>query len=265
VAPRPAPVLVSKPEAQPQLPARRRRLPPLPWVVVPVIAVLFLIAGLFVSENQTPSAVATTSKSVQPVTPLLPEPVPQAAVTPSAPQREPVAQALTVEAQPIATPKPKAAKKALPAVAFPKLTPVARALPRDVEPPPPLVAPVEKVAPQLAAVLPSRVTSAPPPEVEMSYEAPHAGVFKRAFHKLEGGGDVHASPIRQVAPARSADARPVDVKVFIDDAGNVTRAQLLTKGGDPMGTALSAARQWQFTPARKHDKAVPSEMVLHFR
>jgi TonB family protein len=61
------------------------------------------------------------------------------------------------------------------------------------------------------------------------------------------------------------DARPVDVKVFIDESGKVSRAQVLTKGSDFAGAALSAARQWQFTPARKHDKAVASEMVLHFR
>jgi TonB family protein len=54
------------------------------------------------------------------------------------------------------------------------------------------------------------------------------------------------------------------VKVFIDDAGNVTRAQVLSKRSDLASAALSAARQWQFTPARKHDRPVSSEMVLHF-
>jgi len=62
-----------------------------------------------------------------------------------------------------------------------------------------------------------------------------------------------------------ADTRPVDVKAFIDDTGIVTRVQLLTKGSDYAEAALNAARQWQFTPARKHDKPVASEMVLHFR
>jgi len=57
----------------------------------------------------------------------------------------------------------------------------------------------------------------------------------------------------------------VDVKVFIDESGNVTRAQALTKGGDLASAALSAARQWQFTPARKRGKPVASEMLLHFR
>jgi TonB family protein len=113
----------------------------------------------------------------------------------------------------------------------------------------------------------SRFIAAPPPEVDVSYEVRH-GVIGRALHKIEGSVELPPSPIRKVAPMRpadaGADARQVDVKVFIDDAGNVTRAQLLSKGGDQSGAALNAARQWQFTPARKRDKPVPSEMVLHF-
>src|ERR1022692_1200590 len=69
-APRPVPVLVPKPEAH-----ARRRLPPLPWLVVPIIAVLFLIAGLFVSENPAPTREAAAVKASPPVEPLLPEPV----------------------------------------------------------------------------------------------------------------------------------------------------------------------------------------------
>ncbi len=117
--------------------------------------------------------------------------------------------------------------------------------------------------------------AAPPPEAEVSYEAPRPGVFRRALHKIEGTGDAESaafvppSPIRKIAPVKPADAgaeaRPVDVKVFIDESGNVSRAQVLTKGSDLSGAALNAARQWQFSPARKHDKPVASEMVLHFR
>ena len=57
----------------------------------------------------------------------------------------------------------------------------------------------------------------------------------------------------------------MDVKVYIDESGNVSRAQLLTKKNELAGASLGAARQWQFTPARRHDKPVASEMVLHFR
>jgi TonB family protein len=283
-APHPAPVLVPKPEAR-----APRRLPPLPWVVVPVIAVLFLIAGLFVSESQAPARETAAAKASTPVEALLPEPVPpavgpQVAVsmpTPpaaqeaAAPQSEPLAQAPAGEPKPIATPKPKPAKKPLQKAAAPPPVTVARTPFREVEPPPALAAPIGRLEPKLAAVLLSRVNAAPPPEADVSYEAPHPGVFRRALHKIEGVGEaasaafVPPSPIRKVAPMKPADAgaetRPVDVKVFIDESGNVTRAQLLTKGSDLGNAALSAARQWQFTPARKHDKPVPSEMVLHFR
>jgi TonB family protein len=263
--PRPAPVLVPKPAAR-----APRGLPPLPWVVVPVIAALFLIAGVFVSENQEPAHVATAAKSSPPVEPLLPEPVPQATVRTPAPQLEPVAPA----AQPDPMASSQAAKKPVPkTVAAPQVR-VARAPFRDVEQPPALAAPV-RLDPKLPAVLPSAADAAPPPEAEVSYEAARPGVFRRALHKIEGTGGaesaafVEPSPIRKVAPVKPADAgtesRPVDVKVYIDESGNVTRAQLLTKGGDFGSAALSAAREWRFTPARKHDKAVASEMVLHFR
>jgi TonB family protein len=267
-APRPVPVLVPKPETRVQ-----RRLPPLPWVVVPVIAVLFLIAGLFVSENQAPAREATAVKTSPPVEPLLPEPVPQAAVSTPAPPVEQVTLEPPAAISPVATPKPKPVKKPRPTAAAPPPVTVARTPFREVEPPPALAAPIERLEPKLAAVLPSGVNAAPPPEAEVSYEAPRPGVFRRALHKISGTAESDAfvppSPTRKVAPMKPADAgaeaRAVDVKVFIDDSGNVTRAQVLTKGSDVAGAALSAARQWQFTPARKHDKAVASEMVLHFR
>ena len=275
-APRPVPVLVPKPEAH-----ARRRLPPLPWLVVPIIAVLFLIAGLFVSENPAPTREAAAVKASPPVEPLLPEPVSQAAVSPQAAVNTPTPPASQEAAappvkpvtpapvSPIATPKAKPAKKLRPTAAAPPPVTVARTPFREVEQPPALSAPIEMLEPKLTAVLPSRVNAAPPPEAEVSYEAPRPGVFRRALHRIEGTSDVPAYPIKKVAPMKpadaGADARPVDVKVFIDDSGNVSRAQVLTKGSDLAGAALNAARQWQFAPARKHDKPVPSEMVLHFR
>jgi len=159
-------------------------------------------------------------------------------------------------------------------VAAPPPVAVPRVVPREVEPPPALAAPVARLEPKLAAVFPSRANAAPPPEAEVSYDPPHPGVFRRALHKIEGtegesGAFVPPSPTRKVAPVKPADAgfqtRLVDVKVLIDESGNVTRAQILTKGSDLAAAALAAARQWQFTPARKHDKPVASEMVLHFR
>jgi outer membrane biosynthesis protein TonB len=271
--PRPAPVLVPR------------------VLVVPVIAVLFFIAGFFVSENRRPAREAATAKANVPVEPSLPKPVPQAAVSPqiavgapappaaqdaAAPQSEPMAQAPAAEPKPIAKPKPKPAKKPLRKVVAPPPVTVARMPSREVEPPPALALPIDTLEARLPAVLPSPVNAAPPPAAGVSYETPRPGVFQRVLHKIGGTGEadsaafVPPSPIRKVAPIKLADAgaetRPVDVKVYIDDSGNVYRALALTKG-NRLATlaALSAARQWQFTPARKHDKPVPSEMVLHFR
>jgi outer membrane biosynthesis protein TonB len=277
-AARPAPVLVPKPAER-----APRRLPGLPWMVVPAIAILFIIAGFFVSGSKEAAPKAAAAKPSVPVEPMLPEPVPQAAasVPAPAPQREPVAEAPVavpvIDPSPVATSKPKLkpVKKPLPKLAAPPPVAIARARPREVEPPPAPVLPADKLATRLAtglpAGLPSQVNAAPPPEAEVSYEVARPGVLRRALHKIEGeaesGSFVPPAPMRKVAPVKLADgdARPVDVKVFIDESGNVSRAQLLTKGGDPSGAALNAARQWQFTPARKHDKPVASEMVLHFR
>ncbi len=266
-----APVAVPKPVTpMPREQGERgmlRKAPQIPWMVVPIIAGLFLVAGLFVSENRpTKRDVAPPAKASPPaemVEPLLPEPEPQAAVP--AAKDEPVA-----APAPEAAPRPSIAStpKQLPAVPAP-VSPVkaARAPDRVVEPPPMLATPFEKTAPAIAAVLPSHV-KAPPREAEVSYEQPHAGVFKRAFHKIAAEGFVPASPTRQVAPAApaaSAGVGDVDLKVFIDETGNVTRVQVLTKGSDLAARSVDAARQWRFTPARKHDKPVASEMVLHFQ
>jgi len=273
IAPRPVPVLVPKPQASVR---QGLRLPSLPWVVVPIIAVLFLIAGLFVSEKQTPAVPAVAARVSPSIEPLLPEPAPRAAETELTPvlTAEPVVEQAPQE--PVAVSKPKPARKPAPkVVAAPPVT-VARLPVGQIEPPPPLAVRAEKVEPKLPDVLPARAKAAPPPEVQVTYEMPRAGVFKRAFRKIEGANGeaaafVPASPIRRISPVRASTSSaagatevPVDVKVSIDDAGNVTRAQAMTKGGDMASAALTAARQWQFSPARKHDKPVSSEMVLHF-
>lgn len=291
----PAPVLLPKPKAQ-----ARRKLPPLPWVVVPVIAILFLIAGFFVSEKQdappggAQTPVATVNPSAEPVSA---EPPAQAATPVTSPPAEtntepvappvPAAAAAAPETSPGAvSPAPAAIRKpttaarakprpaAKPVLRLPPAVPatIARAPLREIEQPPALPAPAARLEPRAPAFLPK--LGAPPPVAEVTYEAPHPGVLRRAFRKIEGSevestAFVPPSPTRKVAPMKPAspgpDTRPVDVKVFIDESGKVTRALVLTKGSEFARAALGAALQWQFAPARKHDKAVASEMVLHFQ
>jgi TonB family protein len=99
----------------------------------------------------------------------------------------------------------------------------------------------------------------------VTYDTPHAGVLRRAFRKIAAEDYVPPSPIRKVSPVSHGNATTIDVKVSIDASGSVTRAQVLTKGSSLAGEAVAAAERWQFSPARKHDKPAPSEMVLHFR
>jgi TonB family protein len=298
-ASRSAPVLLPMPKSK-----ARRKLPSIPWVVVPLIAILFLIAGFFVSEKQEPAPAEVPVTMANPAAqPVVSQPPPQVAVAPpvSAPAEGnpvPVAAAsapvvgepasiaaapapAAVKPAPAAEVKPKAAVKPKPRTAPKPLLKLASSPPttvtrmplREIEQPPALTTPAERLESKLPAFLHSKV-GAPPPVADVTYEAPHPGVFRRAFRKIEGPeGDTDAfvppSPTRKVAPMKPAnagpDTRPVDVKVFIDESGKVSRAQVLTKGSDFASAALTAARQWQFTPARKHDKAVSSELVLHFR
>jgi outer membrane biosynthesis protein TonB len=58
----------------------------------------------------------------------------------------------------------------------------------------------------------------------------------------------------------------VEVKVFIDASGKVTKTEPLTHANPVLITASrSAATLWTFQPARKNGQNVASEMVLRFK
>lgn len=267
-APRLAPVPAPRPAAR-----APRRVPPVSWLIVSAIAGLFLIAGIFVSETRDAKPAEAPAKTSPPVETLLPPAAPQVVKdSPFAEQTAPPAGT----APATVTPGPKPARRRV--MQAPAASPVkaARATAHMVEPPPALTPSAGKVHSGAWALLPSHPAPPPPPEAEMSYDVPRAGVFRRALRKISGiaGTDaadefVPPSPVHRVAPANPPDsdeeARLVDVKVSIDESGNVSRAQVLSQAGYLAVASLNAARQWRFTPARKRDKPVPSEMVLHFR
>jgi hypothetical protein len=231
-----------------------------------------------------------TDKSVQWVASEAPRAAAEVAQT--MPAQQPPQQALPAEPQAPAAPqipaaagavdrtaaKPRAKRPLPKRVNAPVPAPVATAhlSPVDVPPPPPLV-PSERAQPKLVAVLPARVVSLPTaPEATVSLEPAHGSALKRVFHKISTLGEGEAAdsfvppaPVHRVSPAIPSGLGQaegsVDVKVYIDESGSVSRAQLLTKKNELAGLSLGAARQWRFTPARKHDKPVASEMVLHFR
>ena len=97
----------------------------------------------------------------------------------------------------------------------------------------------------------------------------------RRIHK-ERPAFVAPEPVRDPRPSltaqeRKALVRPVSVtvKAYLNDAGKVDYAELLsTSGGDArlFGTsAVYTARHWTFTPARVGDQKIKSEVLLHFR
>ena len=258
----PRPALVPAPQSAERA---RRHLPPLSWFVVPLIAAVFLLVGIIVSmTHETKPAVP--GRSTPPLETLLP-PGPQAAKnSPFADLAPPPAPATP----PVETRSRRRVMKAPPPLLVtPARTPV------RVEQPPVLRMRPSTAQPELWTVLPEHTTPPPPPQAEVSYEMPHPGLFRRAFHKLSnlGGSDaadgtVAPVPVHQVVPPNPPDADEdgaVDVKVAIDEDGNVSRAQVLNRSGYLAAVSLRAARQWQFTPARKHDRPVASEMILHFR
>jgi hypothetical protein len=83
-----------------------------------------------------------------------------------------------------------------------------------------------------------------------------------------------ATPVRQVTPRLPADWQthngnpaPLDVKIWVDEDGHVTRAQPLSREPDSEVAELAsnAALKWSFEPARLSDRPVASEMIMHFR
>jgi hypothetical protein len=84
-----------------------------------------------------------------------------------------------------------------------------------------------------------------------------------------------AEPRHRVVPQLAAPllatlALPmvIEVRVFIDRDGRVTRADGIRHGGvnaAVMDRVIAAARSWTFTPARRGDEPAPSEHLLQFR
>jgi len=122
----------------------------------------------------------------------------------------------------------------------------------------------------------------PEPSVSMSAQ-PVAGSFLgRVVRKIplirrikKPASFVPPKPVHQVRPVLTPDDRqsltsevPINVKVYITDSGKVDFAELLSRGSEgsrPFAVAaVSAARQWNFTPARLGEENVPGEVILRF-
>ena len=138
-----------------------------------------------------------------------------------------------------------------------------------------------------AIMTPVTLTPPRPPLVSVvSVEPAEPGILIRGINaclraessapaQLQGGEQL----ARRVLCARSSLNSPpswslenpspasVDVKVWIDKSGQVTKAELLSDSSDSAvaDLAANAALKWTFEPARLSDRPVSSEMVMHFR
>jgi TonB family protein len=79
-----------------------------------------------------------------------------------------------------------------------------------------------------------------------------------------------ATPSNTAAPVIPSgvgeEGSMVDLKILIDKAGEVQRAEVLSK--DSKGTledmALASVKDWKFAPARLEEEPVEGEMIVHF-
>ena len=151
--------------------------------------------------------------------------------------------------------------------------------------PPPPVQTAMNLPP--AINVPLALKPATPPIVStVSVEPASPGMISRSInhipvlnllqkHRYRAGDNfLPAKPLRQVRPRLPADMQtdssyplPVDVKVWIDKNGQVTKAELLSDNAGPevADIASNAALKWTFSPAKLEDHPVDSQMVMHFR
>lgn len=131
--------------------------------------------------------------------------------------------------------------------------------------PSPATGPVPARAP--AALPPAPVVTPKPARREQSHVAP----VKPAPAKIIEPKVIHRAP-----PVVAAGIRPriqstvtIDVRVQIDVHGRVVSAAPVKKPHQGLeaylaSTALEAARQWRFEPARENGKVVPGSQTIHF-
>lgn len=102
--------------------------------------------------------------------------------------------------------------------------------------------------------------SAPAPPKPVA-PAVAAATAPKAIHKV-------APEVPTSIKSRIRGSVPIDVRVKVDAKGHVTAATPVKKHSGLEGflaqRAVSAAKQWRFTPAKKDGKAVPGSQTIHF-
>ncbi len=138
-------------------------------------------------------------------------------------------------------------------------------------------------APAVAAILarPALTPVHPTLVSEVSLEPAEPGVIRRGLHHVpllnhlgkhtykSGEQFSPARPVHEFKPliTNQAVEAEVDVRIWIDETGQVTKSELLSGNAQPeiAHIASTAANKWTFQPARIADHPVSSEVVMHFR
>jgi len=115
-----------------------------------------------------------------------------------------------------------------------------------------------------------------------TFEPARPSRVQRVIGRVPGLRRIHQSPdsvegyvasrptreIRLVLPPETSAVLTqgtMDLKATVDESGHVTRVELLSpKNEDLVRLASYAAGAWPFVPAKVNDRAVPSEVILHF-
>jgi outer membrane biosynthesis protein TonB len=186
-------------------------------------------------------------------------------------------------------------KEPAPAVTVPSPSPETqaalqtRARTKDVEQPVPTLAAQPAEPPPPALDVAAVVASKPPlekkenaPAISISIEPmDESGLRKqvqtvagaKGLQQEKGGRFTPAKAIQKVTPKLPASLKnnisgeiPVDLKVSIDEEGNIFRTEVLRGKADNrlLTLASDAAKRWRFEPARLNSKPVSSQVLLHF-
>ncbi len=166
-------------------------------------------------------------------------------------------------------------------------TPPAKAAPPTTSSETVAAAPATTTAPRPAppAIHTVSVARQTEPDVQIDVQAEPVAPsrFARAISKIpllrrlhHQAPEVHPpAPHRQVNPKLSARERAevtdptlVNVRVYVDEEGKVSYAELLSNANrhpNLSTAAVYAARRWSFNPATQDGQPVPGEMILHYR
>lgn len=141
----------------------------------------------------------------------------------------------------------------------------------------------------VAAIVPSKLPAEPTPTqkdtapISIAVEPVEESGLRKAIQTIPGTqalqqakgvtGFTPAKAIQKVTPKLSAALKknisgevPVDLRVSIDEEGNIFRTEVLPGKADNrlLTLASDAAKRWRFEPARVNSKPVSSKVVLHF-